>query len=68
MLLGVAAEIRRDSGAPLLTTPDSQVATTMATIQALLTAPELDAAMGEGAAHADEIVDSMLADMSVLAF
>jgi tetratricopeptide (TPR) repeat protein len=68
VLLGVAAEIRRGSGAPLLTTPDSEVATTMATVQALLTAPELDAAMGEGAAHADEIVDSMLADMSASPF
>ena len=37
----------------------------MAAIQALLTAPELDAAFSEGAAHADEIVDSMLADRGV---
>jgi hypothetical protein len=65
VLLGVAAEIRRDSGAPLLTTPESGIDATMEQVRALLTERELDAALCEGAAHANEIVGRMLMDTSV---
>jgi tetratricopeptide (TPR) repeat protein len=65
VFLGVAAEIRRDSGAPLLTTPESGIDATMEQVRALLTEQELDAALREGATHADEIVGTMLMDTSV---
>jgi tetratricopeptide (TPR) repeat protein len=60
VLLGAAAEIRRDSGAPLLTTPASGVSSTLERVRALVDAQELEAARREGAARAEEIVEQLL--------